>query len=1029
MSVLTVKDFFLAYIKLKYVEKSNIIQRLTCHIGILHTEFIINNTERNKYMRDLTDILKLLSNTYNSKCKIIKTDTITNVDSDDSPDSEHNNISLEKAELDSPLSKFINIRKIEELTTEIIYQLANTNKLSTLCDTYFNFNDIDEKLSDIIKNIGAGNIEDIVMAFTEKKDISTDNDLYHALIDIFIPTSSNIEESKGKGITIIPHVASDVYEILLNNFYKITLHTQKKNKNYAITVFGYFILDNLNVKIRTSQLCDKFINDRKKLLVDLLDPEKYKSNAKFKSKLRAIPSNFIDVYIKNITIGDLLITDKLTFINKLFSDYELYQKYSISNNFRPLFSEFIKANLVTKFNIIRCLLMGPVSSSNNAGLLWSLTRDSKNGATVVADIIYKNLNFTSQIKLHKSNNNIKSELDKLNNLDVEDVDIKKQIILNPNIPQRAKKLALEKLEEMKAGNSEYYKQLQFVKVIAEYPWIGQNDEDIFTIASHDTNKWKDIIKNTHNKLHEKVYGHNECKETIIELLGKWLSNPNSLGKAIGLHGPPGVGKTLLAKGLGDALNMPYTQINLGGMEDGAVLTGHSITYSGAVPGLIVKKMIEAGKPRCIMFFDELDKACFRHGRNEIYDILIHVVDPNSNAEFNDKFFQDIRFPINKVLFVFSFNDKSKIDRVLLDRLEIIDVKAYSMEDKYNIAQNFLLKELTAEYKLLKPKININDDALAYIIESYTFEAGVRDLRTKIEKIIRKLNIEKIDGSGYFLNKKQINSMTITKDMIKKYLGKSYVSIKSIHPLSEVGITNGLYATTLGIGGLIPILLYKIHNGNSKKFKLKLTGKQGVVMKESVVFAFTIATNIIKKKYIDIFFDAYPTGLNVHTPDGATDKDGPSAGCAFTLAFISKILNKKIKRNISMTGELELNGMITAIGGLEYKLVGAKRAGVNLVFVPKENEQDIDKIKITNKTLFTENFRYILVSHIVEIADLALIENNIEYADVMVFDKLFDTKKYCVDKLTEMELPEKYLTGKHKKNLEDSHALDTIIINS
>lgn len=459
-----------------------------------------------------------------------------------------------------------------------------------------------------------------------------------------------------------------------------------------------------------------------------------------------------------------------------------------------------------------------------------------------------------------------------------------------------------------------------------------------------------------------------------------------------MQGPPGVGKTLLAKGLGDALGMPFTQINLGGMEDGAVLTGHSITYSGAVPGLIIKKMVEAGKPRCIMFFDELDKACFRHGRNEIYDILIHVIDPNSNAEFNDKFFQDVRFPINKVLFVFSFNDREKIDRILLDRMEIIDVKAYNMEDKITIAKNFLLKEIIADINIKTPIIELSDEAIGYIVESFTYEAGVRDLKRKIEKILLKINKDRIYKTNTF-SKKTKGKFIITKKVVDEYLSKPNILVKKIHSASEVGIVNGLYATTSGMGGIIPILMYKHHMGKSGKFILKLTGKQGAVMKESVLFAFTIATNLIKSQYCNSFFESYQSGLHIHTPDGATAKDGPSAGCAFTLAFISKILNKKIKNNIAMTGEIEINGCVTAIGGLEYKLDGAKRAGVKLVFVPKENDHDIEKIKQTNKTLFTDNFRYQLVEHITEIVDMALIEDDVVVNQKTVYQKVFDHTIY------------------------------------
>ena len=1021
MSELTVKDFLLFYLKVSYVERSQIVMKLMNHIEKIHGDFIISNLERNKHMKELSDIIKLLNTTYNSRLKIIRADNtiddeesktfLGNDDMDDaSPKQEKIKLhKIDKDELDMLLSDFVDITPHHPDNNNSILQslmsiinLTPNDKLSIICRTKFNYDEVDTRLCTFVSSNGADTLDDVFLAFINKKinyvfnEETPGYELVNILCETFRPIScvyTTTTDIKNKHIKVdMTQEQHSDYEILLNNHYKIKISFVHEKKYKIFDIDGYFIGDCLNTHIRTSQLCSQFIHNKKKLLVDATNGIKSKNN-KLKTRLNVIPSTFKDAYIKNMTLGELLVLTTGDFITKLINDYELYQTYSISNNFKSLFGDFIKANLHTKFNIIRCLLMGPIVATNNAGLLYSLTKENKNGSPIVADIIYKNLNITSQLKLHKSNTYIKNEIEKFNNLDIDDIDLKKQIIMNNNIPPKVKKLAMEKLEEMKSGNSEYHKQLQYVKIIAEYPWIGANDEDIFYSGGDDLTKWHDIMVATQQKLDSQVYGHKDCKETIVEQLGKWFSNPNSLGKAIGLQGPPGVGKTMLAKGLGDALKMPFTQINLGGMEDGAVLTGHSITYSGAVPGLIIKKMVEAGKPRCIMFFDELDKACFRHGRNEIYDILIHVIDPNSNAEFNDKFFQDVRFPINKVLFIFSFNDREKIDRILLDRMEIIDVKAYTMEDKIVIAKDFLLKEVIADIGIKNPTIDISDEALGYIVESFTYEAGVRDLKRKIEKIILKLNKDRIYKSGIFAKAKVKSHCTITKEIVDKYLTKPNILVKKVHTTSEVGVVNGLYATTSGMGGIIPILVYKHHMGKHGKFILKLTGKQGVVMKESVFYAFTIATNLIKTQYCDKFFNAYQSGLHIHTPDGATSKDGPSAGGAFLLAFISKILNKRIKHNIGMTGEIEINGNITAIGGLEYKLDGAKRAGINLVFVPKENEHDIEKIKATNKTLFSETFKYQLVEHISQIADMALIEDNTDLSHDVTYEKTFDSSKY------------------------------------
>jgi ATP-dependent Lon protease len=437
------------------------------------------------------------------------------------------------------------------------------------------------------------------------------------------------------------------------------------------------------------------------------------------------------------------------------------------------------------------------------------------------------------------------------------------------------------------------------------------------------------------------------------------------------------------------------------VDDGSVLSGHSFTYSSAQPGLIVKKMIAAGSSRCIMFFDEVDKTGAKHGINEVTNVLIHATDYNSNDKFNDKFLQEIGFPLNKVLFVFSYNDRNKIDRILLDRIEEIDVSAYSPEDKIQITKDHLIKELSKDIGIEQGSVDMSDDAIMYLVESFTNEPGVRELKRKLEKILTKLNVDRVYGREPFSKSKVFSKQTpivIDKLLIDKYLVKPNILIKKVHITDEGGVINGLYATTIGMGGVLPILVYKNYSVK-EGFKLKLTGSQKRVMRESIMFAMTIATNIVEDIYIKQFLQNNPNGLHIHTPDGATPKDGPSAGAAFTTAIISRMLQKKIKHNIAMTGEIETNGLVTAIGGLECKLSGAKRAGVKLVFVPKENESDYDKILKTNKTLIDDNFKVKFVDHITEILDYALIDGDIlneltkKGISDIVYEKTFNWTKY------------------------------------
>jgi ATP-dependent Lon protease len=385
-------------------------------------------------------------------------------------------------------------------------------------------------------------------------------------------------------------------------------------------------------------------------------------------------------------------------------------------------------------------------------------------------------------------------------------------------------------------------------------------------------------------------------------------------------------------------------------------------------------MVDAGKSRCIIYFDELDKTCTKHGINEIFNTLIHVTDPNTNNHFSDAFFNEVTFNLDKVLFVFSYNDPDKIDKILLDRMEKIEVKPYSLHDKLIITKQFLLNEIATDIGVSNDFIQISNADIEYIIEHYTFEPGVRELKRKMENIFLKINLDRIYGREMFAGiTDNVSKININRDHIDKYLNKPLLTIKKIHTCDDIGIINGLYATVNGSGGIIPILIYNNYVGTKNKFILKITGSQGKIMKESVEFAFTTAMNLIKDTYRNTFIKSCQFGLHIHTPDGATPKDGPSAGAAFTTGFISRILGIKIKKDIAMTGEIEMNGKITAIGGLLYKLKGAHKAGVKTIFIPKENKEDLDKILLKD-ILLGQEINIIPVDHISQILKEAFVGN-------------------------------------------------------
>jgi len=541
------------------------------------------------------------------------------------------------------------------------------------------------------------------------------------------------------------------------------------------------------------------------------------------------------------------------------------------------------------------------------------------------------------------------------------------------MPLKIKKYAMEKYKEMKSSNSnEYYKQSMYIKTLLSYPWPCANDDLIFTNLKTNADI-REYLNNVNKVLDENIYGHSDSKKSIVELIGKWISNPNSSGYSFGLCGPPGIGKTLFAKAIGKAMGIPFAQITLGGQNDGELLHGHGYTYSGSQPGLIIKKMIEAGNSRCIMYFDELDKACKKHDSNEIFNILVHLTDPNTNTQFQDRFFQEINFPLNKVLFIFSYNDDRLIDNILMDRINKLEIKPFKVNDKREIVKQFILSEMCESININSTNIEIDDSDINYIIENYTNEPGVRDLKRAFEKIFRKLNIDKIYGTNIFENIDNSEKIRLNNQIIKEYLGKCNMDIEEVHENDTIGVINGLYATESGRGGILPIEVY--YNKIGTEVTINLTGSQKRVMRESVKTAYTVATNIVNYNKLNAYNIINPYGLHIHTPSCAIPKDGPSAGAAFTIAIVSRILGKKIFKNVAITGEINLRGDITKIGGLVYKLNGAKKAGIKLVLISEENKDDINQILQDDPLLCNNEFKLITVKNIMDALKYTLVNFN------------------------------------------------------
>lgn len=863
-------------------------------------------------------------------------------------------------------------------------------KLLQELSKYEPFKEIKKKILMLSKIIGFSSINDIIylnLNISKYKFNQENKEIFELLENIFMPLDYNIhinENINENEIFTIKKNNNSSYIILLNNNCEILF-------NIGINIFkitGYIKNDPLNIYIRTSQISNGYLYSKKILfekIINLIEsPSNINKLALSKenmNKLTKINKMFADVYLKNLTVTEILIYSDENFIEKLYEDYIIFNDLN-KTQFVNLIKNFTKEasdNIYNMFNTIKLLLLGTDENCAIASLLFNLLKDKKvsNGNEIIANIIYSHLNYIAQLKLKKSSFNIKNELEKLKGITNADIDLKKQVLLSKNMPEHVKKICLEKLDELKNANNETYKIKMYVNILVQYPWLSDLDDNMFKNVSVDKTKSKLFLENVVNKLNTQIYGHSVAKNKILQTLAKLISVQGTHISPVALAGPPGVGKTKFAQCLAECLEIPFVQITLGGQNDGELLHGHGYTYAGSQPGLIVKKMVDAGSARCIMYFDELDKCVSKNGQvNELMSILIHLTDPMTNGSFQDRFFQEITFPLNKVIFMFSFNDISKIDKILLDRMEIINVESYSIKEKVTISNDYLLKQLCKDIGFEYGSIKFEPEILSFLIEEYTFEPGVRSLRRSIENLLLKLNIDKIYQRGVFANDIEYtvsNPLVMTKELVSEYLGESKVDYKTIHSKDIVGVVNGMYATAMGSGGIVPIQLIGYHAGGTKKFVLKLTGNQKKIMKESIVYSFTTAINLLTPDGKEKFFKKYPNGIHIHTPEAATPKDGPSAGVAFTLAFLSVMLDLKINREIALTGEIDLYGNVTKIGGVKYKVQGAFKAGVKTVFLPKENKEDLEKVIKELPEIFDNTRQYFFVEHVLDVAEKALID--------------------------------------------------------
>ena len=548
-----------------------------------------------------------------------------------------------------------------------------------------------------------------------------------------------------------------------------------------------------------------------------------------------------------------------------------------------------------------------------------------------------------------------------------------------------KSVILNKLQEydsMNGFNSEYYKMKSWVDNIHKIPFGIYNNSPVTLSSSKQ--EIRSYLKNVKKHMDDAVYGHDIAKRQIMQVIAQNITNPKEGGTILAIQGPPGVGKTqLIQDGISKALGRPFEFIALGGAQDGTYLEGFEYTYEGSRHGKIVECLIQAKCMNPVIFFDELDKVSGTVRGDEIINILMHLTDVTQNHHFNDRYFQGIDFDLSKAIFIFSFNDESKIDRILKDRMYVIRTEGYDLKDKLVIGEKYMIPNLIKSVGFREKDIQISNQLIEFIIENYTFESGVRRLKECVLEICKEINLRKLSGSK-ICDKKIKFPIEITTEMLTKeiFSKKNVKKSEKIHHKPRVGLVTGLWANELGLGGILPIEAISIPTNN--KLELELTGQLGDVMKESMKCAKTVAWNLIpssvKEKLNEEWKSFGCTGIHIHCPDTAMPKDGPSAGGAITTAIISILMNEPVDNKIAMTGEINLRGEITEIGGLKEKLNGAKKAGVEHVLIPYKNTPEYDKVIQNDPTLLCDTFKVTKVKNIWEIFDIC-------------FTKKIKTKKY------------------------------------
>ena len=680
--------------------------------------------------------------------------------------------------------------------------------------------------------------------------------------------------------------------------------------------------------------------------------------AKIEKLLNKTPFFKVNLSIIEDT-NDLIDEEKQAFLEILKDIFAEYAK--LRGNFMPdILMDILSTNDVED---IYYKILNLVDIDNKEKLIILQTKSLKEKLEIfitalsksikVLEIENKILNKTRvnidktqrEYYLKQQLNTIKNELNENYNYNEDDSDIEeyKKIISKKNIPIYAKEKIekeINRLSKINTSSAEYTVCNDYINFAINLPW------------EQSSNINKNIL-DIEKSLEKEHFGLEDVKQRIVEHIAVMQCTDNINTPIICLLGPPGVGKTSIAKSIANALNIKYIRIALGGIKDEAEIRGHRKTYVGAMSGRIIKAINETKTNNPLILLDEIDKLSTDF-RGDPSAALLEVLDNEQNNEFKDNYLE-IPFDISKVFFICTANDISKIPSPLRDRLEIIELSSYTTEEKEIIANKFLIPKQLKNHNLTKSNLKINKTIIKKIITEYTRETGVRQLERNIATLCRKVVKLRLEN-----NKEDI---TISNKNLLEFLGPPKYKKDILDKKDMIGCVNGLAWTS--VGGTTLNIEVSIMEGSGK---ILITGNVGKVMNESAQTALSyVRTNY--KKY-SLFKDFYKSNdIHIHIPEGAVPKDGPSAGITIATAIISALTNKKVNKNVAMTGEITLRGNVLAIGGLKEKILAAKRIGIKTIIIPKDNKYELENMPLYVK----EGVNIVNVSHIEQVLNETLLD--------------------------------------------------------